>query len=157
MRCWSIWCRPANSRCFRNRWPDNVENQTALLQDGNGNPQLRIDSALPIAGKWSRQRANGHRIVDRDRSLGLIYIDVNVTGEQIAVPSQEEDKAGSVAGWWRGAGGHCQIRYRVQCACTELRRCHSSRAGEGPTFWPGEYLSAVPRASARESITAVYP
>lgn len=77
--------------------------QASLQQDGNGNPLLRID--LGFARSWQAVEnaltTMGITIVDRNRSLGLIYIDVNVKGDQITVQPEEEN-SGWLDGWFSG-------------------------------------------------------
>ena len=74
--------------------------QISMQQAGNGNPQLRIDAGF--APSWQAVEnaltEMGITIVDRNRTLGLIYIDVNVDGEQITPP--QEEKNGWFSGWF---------------------------------------------------------
>ncbi len=73
----------------------DVELDTNLQVDGNGNPILRIDR--DFARSWQAVEAGlqtmGVSVVDRDRRLGLIFI--NVEGDEV-VTEQAEKK-----GWFR--------------------------------------------------------
>ncbi|WP_426416560.1 outer membrane protein assembly factor BamC [Aestuariirhabdus sp. LZHN29] len=77
----------------------DVGSRTELVEDGNGNPILRLDLAFDRS--WAAVgRAlsdTAVQVVDRDRSSGIYYLEIN-SGESLTV--EEAPEEGFFSGWF---------------------------------------------------------
>ncbi|MCL6416335.1 outer membrane protein assembly factor BamC [Aestuariirhabdus sp. Z084] len=73
----------------------SIGTRTSLVEDGNGNPTLRLDLAYDRS--WAAigraLQATTIKVVDRDRGQGLYYLEIN-HGEELTVATEEEEEGG---------------------------------------------------------------
>ena len=83
----------------------NIADQASLVRDGNGNPVLRIEQGF--ARSWQGVEAalsgTGIKVLDRNRSAGLIFIDL--PGGDVEAVEKEEKK-----GWFSGLFGRSKSK-----------------------------------------------
>ncbi|CAM3567994.1 outer membrane protein assembly factor BamC [Parendozoicomonas haliclonae] len=77
----------------------DVGDQTSLVRDGNGNPVLKIDQGFARSWQAVEVALNkaGVRVLDRNRSAGLIFISLS--------EGNSEARDGEESGWFGGLFG----------------------------------------------------
>ncbi|WP_281646545.1 outer membrane protein assembly factor BamC [Parendozoicomonas sp. Alg238-R29] len=101
----------------------DIGDQTSLVRDGNGNPVLKIDQGF--ARSWQgvevALKSAGIKVLDKNRSAGLIFIDL--PGGKVDGSAETEEDSGWFGGMFGGSGdekeksdvpGQDEYRIRVQ-------------------------------------------